>query len=58
MPYKSEKQRKFMYSQHPGIAKKWDKEGKNYIESEKSESPSHDKNEKVKEAIISRMKKK
>lgn len=33
MPYKSEKQRRFMYSQHPEIAKKWDKEGENHIES-------------------------
>lgn len=31
MPYKSEKQRRFMYSQEPAIAKKWDREGKNYI---------------------------
>lgn len=31
MPYKSEKQRKFMYSQHPEIAKRFEKEGKNYI---------------------------
>jgi hypothetical protein len=26
MPFKSEKQRKFMYAQHPEIAKKWSKE--------------------------------
>ena len=26
MPYASEAQRRFMYSQHPEIAKKWDKE--------------------------------
>jgi len=26
MPFKSDKQRKFMYSQHPEIAKKWSKE--------------------------------
>lgn len=25
MPYKSEKQRKFMHAQHPKIAAKWDK---------------------------------
>jgi hypothetical protein len=25
MPYKSEKQRKFMHAKHPQIAKKWDK---------------------------------
>ena len=26
MPYKSDAQRRFMYSQHPGIAKRWRKE--------------------------------
>lgn len=26
MPYKSEKQRRFMHAQHPGIAARWDKE--------------------------------
>ena len=26
MPFKSDAQRAFMYSQHPGIAKKWRKE--------------------------------
>lgn len=31
MPYKSEAQRKFMYARHPEIAKKWDREGKNYV---------------------------
>ncbi len=25
MPYKSEKQRKFMHAKHPDIAKRWDK---------------------------------
>lgn len=25
MPYKSEKQRKYMHVKHPAIAKKWDK---------------------------------
>lgn len=35
MPYKSIRQRKFMYSQYPEIAKRWDKEGKNYIEAAK-----------------------
>ena len=35
-PYVSEKQRKFMYSQHPEIAKRWDKEGKNYIKRKRS----------------------
>jgi hypothetical protein len=31
MPYSSEKQRRFMYAKHPNIAKKWAKEGKNYV---------------------------
>ena len=31
MPYKSEKQRRFMYAKHPDIAARWDKEGKNKI---------------------------
>ena len=26
MPYKSDKQRKFMHARHPKIAAKWDKE--------------------------------
>ena len=28
MPYKSDKQRKFMHAKHPEIAKRWDKEAK------------------------------
>jgi hypothetical protein len=28
MPYKSDKQRKFMHAKHPEIAKRWDKEEK------------------------------
>jgi len=35
MPYKSDKQRKFMHAQHPSIAKKWDEEIKNWSEGEK-----------------------
>lgn len=31
MPYASDKQRRFMYSQHPEIAKKYEKEGKNKV---------------------------
>lgn len=31
MPFKSEKQRKFMYAKHPAIAKKWSAEGKGYV---------------------------
>lgn len=26
MPYKSDRQRRFMHAKHPGIAKRWDKE--------------------------------
>lgn len=26
MPYKSDKQRRFMHAKHPDIAKRWDKE--------------------------------
>jgi len=37
MPYVSEKQRKFMYSQHPKIAKRWNMEGKNYIKGKKEQ---------------------
>jgi hypothetical protein len=28
MPYKSDKQRKFMHAKHPKIAARWDKEAK------------------------------
>jgi hypothetical protein len=28
VPYKSDKQRKFMHAKHPDIAKRWDKEAK------------------------------
>lgn len=28
MPFKSEKQRKFMHAQHPEIAQRWEKEAK------------------------------
>jgi hypothetical protein len=31
MPYKSEKQRKFMYANHPEIAKRWSKKYGNKI---------------------------
>ena len=31
MPFRSEKQRKFMYSQHPEIARKWSKKYGNKI---------------------------
>lgn len=32
MPFKSERQRKFMWSQHPEIAQRWANEGKGYVE--------------------------
>lgn len=35
MPYKSEKQRKWIYANKPDIAARWDKEGKNYIKGKK-----------------------
>lgn len=25
MPYRSEKQRRYMHAKHPGVAKRWDK---------------------------------
>lgn len=28
MPFKSEKQRKFMHAKHPGIAERWEREAK------------------------------
>lgn len=31
MPYVSDKQRAFMWSQHPEIARKWAKEGHGYV---------------------------
>ena len=35
MPYVSDKQRRFMHSQHPEIAARWDKEGKGYVKKKK-----------------------
>lgn len=32
MPYKSEKQRRYMYANHPEIAKKYEKEGKSNVD--------------------------
>lgn len=32
MPYKSEKQRRFMWAKHPEIAQRWEKEGKGHVE--------------------------
>lgn len=39
MPFKSEKQRRFMYSQHPEIAQRWAKEGKGYVVADKMVKP-------------------
>lgn len=38
MPYASEAQRRFMYAKHPGIARRWDREGNNYIKKKKKGS--------------------
>lgn len=35
MPYKSEKQRRFMHAEHPEIAKRWDEEEKKAKEHKK-----------------------
>ena len=35
MPYASDKQRKYMWSQHPEIAKKWAEKGHGYIKGKK-----------------------
>lgn len=39
MPFESEKQRRFMYSQHPEIAKRWEAEGKGYVKGKKKAAP-------------------
>lgn len=36
MPYKSDKQRRYMHAKHPEIAKKWDAEGKGYVRTKAS----------------------
>jgi len=36
MPFKSLKQKRFMYSQHPKIAKRWEAEGKGYVKRRKT----------------------
>ena len=38
MPYASERQRRYMYARHPAIAKRWDREGKNYVRSTKRQT--------------------
>ncbi len=32
MPFQSESQRKFMWSQHPDIAQRWSNEGKGFVQ--------------------------
>lgn len=39
MPYKSEKQRRFMHAKHPDIAKRWDAEYGGKVEGKKSYKP-------------------
>ena len=39
MPYKSEKQRKFMHAKHPEIAAKWDKKYGGKISGKKKTTP-------------------
>lgn len=66
MPFQSEAQRRFMYSQHPDIAKRWTAEGgtpKNLPErkcgncgkcddcKEDRESKSHERREKIRENL-------
>ena len=43
MPFKSEKQRKFMHAQHPDIAKKWEAETKAEKKAEKKATKSKPK---------------
>ena len=38
MPYKSEKQRRFMHAKHPGIAARWDREAKSSKNTKKKRS--------------------
>ena len=35
MPYASEKQRRYMWSQHPEIAEKWAEKGHGYVKAKK-----------------------
>jgi hypothetical protein len=43
MPFKSEKQRKFMHAQHPDIAQKWEQETKAEKKAEKKATKSKSK---------------
>lgn len=38
MPYRSEKQRKYMHAQHPKIAKKWDEKYGTKVQKKKGKS--------------------
>lgn len=38
MPYKSDKQRRYMHAKHPGIAKRWDAEAKGKGKAKKKKS--------------------
>jgi hypothetical protein len=39
MPYKSEKQRRFMHAKHPGIAARWDREAKSAKKTKRKRRP-------------------
>ena len=43
MPYKSDKQRKFMHAKHPEIAKRWDKEAGGKVKKSKASKSSKKK---------------
>ena len=46
MPFRSEKQRRFMYSQHPEIAKRWSKDyGGKIMKKKKKDKPKKKKND-------------
>lgn len=36
MPFRSEAQRRYMFSQHPDIARRWASEGKAYVDTDKN----------------------
>lgn len=48
MPFKSEKQRRFMFKKHPEIAHKWADEGKGYVA--KSNDVDDEQNEELEKA--------
>lgn len=41
MPYASEKQRRWMYANHPDIAARWDAQGHNYVVGKKGPKAGH-----------------